>query len=465
MSETIDSQGLRGFLSQVERHNPDQLLRIGAEVSTHLDITSTVLELERHGRSPVVVFDNVKGHTMPVVTNIAGNRALLAAALDVEAGDLPSAFRERCQNYLPVEVVDHAPWQEVTIEGDDLDLNNLPIPFHFSVDAAPYITAGQIAARDPETGVDTTGFHRLMLAGKNRLGVSLHSRRRMYEFHRRAAARGDNLPAAVTLGIHPLHYMGSMAYHYPPHVRKFEIIGGLFGEPYRLARCGTADLEVPAAAEIIIEGEILAHDEEPEGPFGEFTGYASYRSTNNIFVAKRLRMRRDPMFHSVASGMSSDHILISCITREGEILNSLKRNLPNVQAVHVPHTTCGAFMVFIALKKTAEGDAQMAIMGTLGTELYAKYVIVVDEDVDVFDINDVMWAVATRCRAEKDIVFIPGAKAAVIDPISDPDNFTVTKMGIDATRPYGREFAERLTISEQQKARVKDLLAASGVQL
>ena len=465
MSDIVDKQGLRGFLKQVEEENPDQLLRIGAEVSTHLDITSTVLELERHGRSPVVVFENVEGHTMPVVTNIAGNRTLLAAALGVDQGELPTAFRDRCQNYLPVEVVDHAPWQEITIEGDDLDLNKLPIPFHFSVDAAPYITAGQIAARDPETGVDTTGFHRLMLAGKDRLGVSLHSRRRMYEFHRRAAARGENLPAAVTLGIHPLHYMGSMAYHYPPHVRKFEIIGGLFGEPYRLARCGTADLEVPAAAEIIIEGEILAHDEEPEGPFGEFTGYASYRSTNNIFVAKRLRMRREPMFHSVASGMSSDHILISCITREGEILNSLKRNLPNVQAVHVPHTTCGAFMVFVSLKKTAEGEPQMAFMATLGTELYAKYVIVVDEDVDVFDINDVMWAVATRCRAEKDIIFVPGAKAAVIDPISDPDTFTVTKMGIDATRPYGREFAERLSISDQQKARVKELLKASGVEL
>ena len=461
----IDRQGLRGFLRRVEQDFPDQLLRITEPVSTHLDITSTVLELERHGRSPVVIFENVDGHTMPVVTNVAGNRLLLAASLGADPSNLPSEFRDRCQNYIPVDVVDDAPWQEVTIEGEDLDLNTLPIPFHFSVDAAPYITAGQIAARDPETGVDTTGFHRLMLAGKNRLGVSLHSRRRMYEFHRRAAARGNNLPAAVTLGIHPLHYMGSMAYHYPPHVRKFEIIGGLFGEPYRLARCGTADLEVPACAEIIIEGEILADETAPEGPFGEFTGYASYRSTNNIFVAKRIRMRRDPMFHSVASGMSSDHILISCITREGEILNSLKRNLPNVQNVHVPHTTCGAFMVFISLKKTAEGEPQLAIMSTLGTELYAKYIVVVDEDVDVFNMNDVMWAIATRCKAEKDITLIPGAKAAVIDPTSDPETFTLTKMGIDATKPYGREFAERLNVSDEQKARVRGLLEASGLQL
>ncbi|WP_315855221.1 UbiD family decarboxylase [Chenggangzhangella methanolivorans] len=131
------------------------------------------------------------------------------------------------------------------------------------------MTAGQITARDPKTGVDTTGFHRLMLKGKNRLGVSLHSRRRMHEFHRRAEEMGQSLPAAITLGVHPLHYMGSMTYAYPPHVRKFEIIGGLFGEPYRLARCGVQDLEVPAGAEIVIEGEILAGVHEPEGPFGE----------------------------------------------------------------------------------------------------------------------------------------------------------------------------------------------------
>jgi 2,5-furandicarboxylate decarboxylase 1 len=464
-SGDADSQGLRGFLRMVERDFPAELLRIRAPVRPHLDITSLVFELERAGKSPVVVYENVEGHTMPVVTNIAGNRTLLAACLGVMAADLPTAFRERCQRYLPCEVVDEAPWQQVVLEGEQVDLTKLPIPLHFSVDAAPYITAGQVTARDPISGVDTTGFHRLMLKGKNRLGVSLHSRRRMWEFHRRAEERGQSLPAAITLGIHPLHYMGSMVYAYPPHVRKFEIIGGLFGEPYRLAKCGVEALEVPAGAEIIIEGEILANVKEPEGPFSEFTGYASYRSTQNVFVAHRIRMRRDAMYHSVVSGMSKDHILISCVTREGEILNALKRNLPNVIAVHVPHTTCGAFMAFVKMKKTAQGEPQQAIMSALGTEFYTKYVIVVDEDVDIFDMNDVMWAVATRVQAEKDIVLIPGCKGAILDPTSDAQTFTLTKMGIDATRPVGKDFAERLTISDEQRARVRQILAAAGVEL
>jgi 2,5-furandicarboxylate decarboxylase 1 len=460
---TENPQSLRGFLEFVEAKFPDEILRIKTPVSTRLEMTSVIFELDRANRSPVVIFENVEGHSMPVVTNVAGSRKLLAACLNVGEEDLPNAFRERSQNYLPCEVVAKASWEEVVIEGDDVDLTTLPIPYQFSVDCAPYITAGQMTARDPVTGVDTTGFHRLMLKGRNRLGVSLHSRRRMYEFHRRAELQGRSLPAAIVIGCHPLHYMGSMAYAYPQHVRKFEIIGGLFGEPYKLAECGVEGLQVPAGAEIIIEGEILADVREPEGPFGEFTGYASYRSTQNVFVAHRVRMRKDPLFHSVVSGMARDHILISCITREGEILNALRRNLPNVRAVHVPHTTCGAFLAIISMKKISEGEPKMAILSALSTELYTKYVIVVDEDVDIFDMNDVMWAIATRVRAEKDIILIPGVKSAIIDPTSDPKTYTVTKMGIDATAPSDEGFAERLTISSEQRERAKAILESAGV--
>jgi 2,5-furandicarboxylate decarboxylase 1 len=461
----MDRQSMRGFLAIVERQHPDELVRVTAPVKRQLDITATIFELERAGRSPVVIFENVEGSDMPVVTNIAGNRRLIAAALGVEPSALAATFRERCQNYRPVERVASAPWQELVIEGDAVDLTRLPIPTHFAVDAGPYITAGQICARDPQTGVDTTGFHRLMLKGRNRLGVSLHSRRRMYEYHRRAEARGEPLPAVVTLGIHPIHYMGSMAYHYPPDVRKYEVIGALFDEPYRVARCGTAELEVPEGAEIVIEGKILNDVREPEGPFSEFTGYASYRSTQNVFVAERMQMRRDALYHSIASGTSADHILISCIAREGEILNSLRRNLPNVIAVHVPTITCGALLAIIQMKKTAEGQPQQAIMAAFGTETYCKMVVVVDEDVDIFNLADVMWAVSTRVRADRDLVFVHRAMGAILDPTSDPVDNTLTKVGVDATKPGGADFAERLVIAEEQRARVRDILAASGIRI
>jgi UbiD family decarboxylase len=412
----IDNQSLRGFLRMVETEFPDDFVRVRQEIDPKFESTAMLFELDRAGRSPVVVFESIKGKTMPLVTNVAGSRKLLAACLGVKVAELPTAFRERCQKYIPCEVVSSAAWDEVVLEGSQIDLTKLPIPLQFTVDAAPYITAGQISARDPITGVDTTGFHRLMLKGKERLGISLHSRGACTSTTAAPRKKGQSLPVAITIGTHPLHYMGSMVYAYPQNVRKFEIIGGLFGEPYRLARCGVADLEVPAGAEIVIEGEILAGVREPEGPFSEFTGYASHRSTQNVFVAKRVRMRRDVIYQSVVSGMSQDHILVSCITREGEILNALRRNLPNVRNVHVPHTTCGAFMAFVSMKKTAEGEPQMAVMATFGTELYTKYVIVVDDDVDIFNMNDVMWAIATRSAPRRTSCSFPDARA----PLSTP---------------------------------------------
>lgn len=457
-------QSLRGFLAMVERDHPEEFVRVREPVSRE-DITPAVFEFERAGRYPVLLFERVEGFAGSVVTNTAANRKLLAACLGVVPGDLPAAYRERCQNYQPVEVVEEAPWREVVLEGDEVDLEKLPIPLHFPVDAAPYITAGQIVARDPETGVDTTGFHRLQLKGRNRLGLSLHSRRRMYHFHRKAEEAGEPLPAAIVIGVHPAHYMGSMAWHYPPGVRKYEIIGALFGEPYRVARCGTGALEAPAEAEIVLEGEILASEREPEGPFSEFTGYASYRSTQNVFVVKRARMRGDAVLHSVASGMSADHILISCVSREAEILNVLRRNLPGVSAVHVPSNTAGALLAIVRMEKTAEGQPQQAIMAALGAEFYCKCVVVVDEDVDIFNLSDVAWAVLTRTRAERDVNFIHGAMGAILDPTSDPEDHTLTKVGVDATKPSGRDFAERLHIPEERRARVRGILESAGVRL
>src|SRR6185369_5452059 len=199
--DNYDTQSLRGFLRMVQERHPEEFLRVRDPVDLRLDMTAVVFELDRAGRDPVVFFENVVGHKMPVVTNIAASRKLLADCLGVAPADLAAAFRERCQKYIPCEVVDRPAWDDVVLEGDDVDLTKLPVPFQFTVDGAPYITAGQIAARDPVTGIDTTGFPRLMVKGKNRLGVSLHSRRRMYEYHRRAEERGHSLPAAITLGI------------------------------------------------------------------------------------------------------------------------------------------------------------------------------------------------------------------------------------------------------------------------
>src|SRR5438552_14148473 len=157
----------------------------------------------------------------------------------------------------------------------------------------------------------------------------------MFEYRRRAEAKGRALPCAIVLGLHPLVSMGSLAYP-PPDVGKFEVVGGLLGEPLEVAPCSTIDLHVPASAEIVIEGEIPPNVREPEGPFGEFTGYLSRRSTAHVFVAKALAMRERPWFQSIGSGRAGDHITTLGLIREAEIANPLARAIPNVRGVHLP---------------------------------------------------------------------------------------------------------------------------------
>jgi 2,5-furandicarboxylate decarboxylase 1 len=304
--------------------------------------------------------------------------------------------------------------------------------------------------------VETEGYHRFQLKGRNRMGVSLHSRRRMFEYQRRAEAKGQPLPCAVVLGLHPLVSMGSLAYP-PPDVGKFEVVGGLLGEPLQIAPCATIDLHVPATAEIVIEGEILPDVREPEGPFGEFTGYFSRRSTEHVFVARALAFRDRPWFQSIGSGRAGDHITTLGLIREAEILNALSRTIPNVTAVHVPLSGTSSFIAYVAIKQSRPGEAKHVIPIVLGVDHYVKLVIVVDDDVDVLDESDVLWAVATRMQADRDLVVISGSLGALLDPSADERGVTA-KLGIDATRPFGEPFSEKLQMNPERLAWARALV-------
>jgi UbiD family decarboxylase len=317
-----------------------------------------------------------------------------------------------------------------------------------------------LVARDPDTGVETEGYHRFQIKGRTKMGVSLHSRRRMFEYQRRAEAKGQPLPCAVVLGLHPLVSMGSLAYP-PPDVGKFEVIGGLFGEPLQVAPCLTADLHVPATAEIVIEGEILPAVREPEGPFGEFTGYFSRRSTQHVFEARAITMRERPWFQSIGSGRAGDHITTLGLIREAEITNAVSRVIPNVTGVHVPLSGTSSFTAYVSIKQSRPGEAKHVIPIVLGVDHYLKLVIVVDDDIDVFDESDVLWAVATRMQADRDLVVISGSLGAMLDPSADERGVTA-KLGIDATRPFGEPFAEKLVMSPDRMAWARALVDRLG---
>jgi UbiD family decarboxylase len=223
-----------------------------------------------------------------------------------------------------------------------------------------------------------------------------------------------------------------------------------------IARCSSLDLHVPAWSEIVIEGELLASVYEPEGPFGEFTEYFSARSTENVFEVKCISMRKDAWFHSIASGRAGDHRTTSGLLREAEVRNALRRTIPGVKDVHVPLSGGSALAVFISMRQTRPGEAKHAISIAMGVDHYLKLVVVVDDDVNVFDESDILWAIATRVQADRDLVLISGSLGAILDPSATEEGVT-DKLGIDATKPMDDPFAERLVMEPEKLAWARGL--------
>ncbi len=452
-------QDWRVFLSEYESRFPGEVFHVDDELDPRYEPTAVILELERARRHPVVRFHGIAGSDFPVIANVLATRARLALALGVSEVDLSSVFAERINRRIPPIRTAEPPFHANRLSGAELDLYRLPILTHFPIDAGPYITGGLVTARDPVTGADTFGYHRMQLKARDRLGISLHSRQRLWEYHRRAEERGVNLEAAVVLGVHPAVSLGSMAL-VPYHEGKFERVGGLLQEPLCLAPCSSIDVEVPAWAEVVIEGEILAQVREPEGPFAEFTNYCCHRSTENVFVPKVVHYRDHASYQCITPGLCAEHITIVAVQREGDVLRALRASLPNVVNVHAPVSACGLFHCYISLRKTAEGQPLQAVLGALAVDHNLKLVIVVDDDVDVLDETQVLWAVATRVQADRDVVILPGhlGMGCTLDPSSD-DLSRSAKMGIDATRPLAG-FADRVTVHEEAMNKARALIQA-----
>jgi UbiD family decarboxylase len=439
-----------------------EVVRISDPVSRDYEISTLMMDLEKESRYPLVVFENVVDGAFPVITNALAPRKRLALAMGTQPAELAQEYSRRIQLRPGVKLLREAPFEANFVSGDDIDLTKLPILTHFPIDAGRYITSGLCVARDPETRVETLGFHRMQLKGKSKLGISFHSRQRLWEYFRRSEERGENLQAAVVIGIHPNIALGSMAL-IPYHEGKFSPIGGLFGAPLEVARCRSVDVNVPAYAEIVLEGEILAGVREQEGPFAEFTNYACFRSTENVFQVKAVQYREKALYHDITPGMSSEHITIVAVQREGDVLNALNRSLPNIRAVHAPFSSCGLFHCYISMKKIAEGQPQQAIYTALGVDHNIKLVVVVDEDVDVFDEREVLWAMATRLQADRGVTVVPQhlGMGCTLDPSTDELSRTA-KMGIDATKPL-RGFAPKVEMNPQVQQAVRRLWPKLGI--
>ena len=462
------AQDLRTFLERLEAERPEHFVRVKEPLDPKFEVSAVVEELNRRPTAPVLFAEQIAGSPFPLVSNLLADRDRIAYMMGVPREALIPEFNARAARRLePVECAE-APWREQVFEGKALDCTRLPVPTHFEQDGGPYLTAGLVVARDPALGVHTIGHHRMMLKGPRRLGISLHSRRRMWEYFRKAEELKRDLPAAVVLGVHPLVSLGASVFPPPPNMDKFESVGAMLGEPLEIARVGDLDMWAPRGAEIVIEGRILHAAREPEGPLGEFTGYASGRGTENLFEATRLWCRHGAIFQNILAGMSAEHCLLCAFPREALVTNILRRTIPTLRAVHVPLRATGAFVCFLSLRKTMEGQARQAILAAMGADHYFKLVVVVDEDVDVFDAEQVLWAVATRAQADRDFLIVADAPGTLLDPsarVAEGGQHPLTaKVGIDATKPLSG-FAGTLSLPGAARDKARAILRAAGLPI
>lgn len=423
---------------------------------TDLDFlpTALVLELEARKTFPVVMIERPTGFDVPVVTNLFSDRARIARMVGVRPGEFNQAWIRALENLMPATMTERAPVQEHVVSGRDVDAALLPISRHYEADAGRYIGSGILICKDPDTRVRNLSFQRLQLKGPAKLGASLHSRGHIWDHLQRCEARGQNLEVAVVIGCHPAIYIAAAA-KVAMEVDELELAGALLGQPIELVKCKTIDVEVPADAEYVIEGEILAGVHEDEGPYGEYTGYSTYRSTRNVFQIKAITRKQKPIFLDIIPGYSAEHLLLSRCTREAHVFHRLKEMVPTLKALNYPKSGTH-FHAVMSLKKTAEGQVRQALMLLMGLDSYIKLAIAVDDDIDVYNDDEVMWALATRFQADTDMFMIPKVFCNRLDP-SSVDGMSA-KMGLDATRPSKWE-GERTSLPEKAVTWARDVLA------
>ena len=450
---------LRRFLDELDDADPTSILRIPEPVGIDFDVTAVAMELEKQGRAPVVRFEKVGQSPFPVVTNLFGDRRRYAQALGVAEADLIETWAGLGERTIDPVIRDTGPILDVVLTGDDVDLGYLPILNHFAEDGGLYVTNGIVVAKDPDTGVRNASYHRLQVMGKTRFGTSLHSRRHLWNYAGRAAERDEPIPVSIVIGHHPLFAFGSGLWKGPIDADEYAVAGGFMGQALELVDGVTVPVEAPAYAEFVLEGHIVPGEHADEGPFAEFTGYASARSTRHVIEVSAILHRKDAIYQDIVSGISDEHTGLLAVPMEARLLKVLRQNYPNVTGVAMPKSGTCRMHVYIAMKDPAPGQAKNAAATALGDDLSLKLAVVVDDDVDIASDQDVMWAICTRMQADADVDILKNCMGAILDP-SNHDGLTA-KMIIDATKPGG-DFPARHTIPEDAASRARALIETYG---
>jgi len=446
------TESFRGFL--------DRLRQKGELVDLHQAVDIRHIATLVDQAKTALYFHNVIGYDMPVVSGIIRSRERAIMSMGCETyGEIEEKLKRALDNPIAPKMVKSSPTREVTIVGDDVDLYKLPIPMCSVFDGGPVITAGIVIARDPELGINS-GIYRFLVKEKALTGIDLVTPNNMRLFADRAFKAGKPLPISISIGNHPFEIMGS-GYRAPLGVDEMGIAGGMRGEPVELAPCQTIDLPYIADSEIVIEAEILPTGWTwPEGRFGEFTRLMGGLHWNPLVKVKAISRRKDAVYYALH--MPWENTWLAAPTRYAAIRQALRTAGVQVKDINVTLGGCAFWHAIISIKKQA-GEGKNALLAALSV-MDLKHVVVVDDDIDIFDPNDVEWAIATRVQGDRDIVVVTEARGKPLDPSLRPMPPgvvpTTAKVGIDATISEGipKERFERISYAYAETAKIEDYL-------
>ena len=425
---------LREFLDNLEKEG--ELHTIAAQVDPKHELGAICKIFNERPNSPALLFENVKGSTIPVVGQLLASDRRVALALGLSQKNVFDETVRRATKPIPTRLVANGPCQEVVMEGSEVDVTKLPLCTNNPRDGGPYITAGHVIIKDPEYG-NNLAIYRMMLVSKNEVTIRFTPGHDGYDFIKNAEKRGQKkFEVAVCVGVPPAVYVASQ---FEPRAGVFEleIAGGLAGEAIDVVKCRTIDLEVPALAEIVLEGELtIPAKTGDEGPFGEFCGYTTARVPNErIMTVKAMTQRKNPIYHNIWLGKPPhEHLYVDALTYAVAAYQELKPAYPALKKAYAPPWGVSIVLILQLEKRlTRPGIVNNILAASLYTRSGKwKHVIVVDEDINLEDPNEVLWALTTRFQPATDMYVIPRGITSSLEPSATVDGLT-SKLMLDLT--------------------------------
>jgi len=482
---------LRDFLAQLERQG--ELKRVAVEVDPHLEMTEICDRLLKAG-GPAVLFEKPRGHAIPVLGNLFGTPKRVALGMgqdSVEAlrevgkllaylkePDPPKGLKDAWEklpvlkqvlNMAPKEL-SKAPCQEIVWEGKDVDLAKLPIQTCWPGDVGPLITWGLTVTKGPHKTRQNLGIYRQQVIAPNKVIMRwLAHRGGALDFRDFTLANpGQPYPIAVALGADPATILGAVT-PVPDSLSEYQFAGLLRGAKTEIIKCLTHDLQVPASAEIVLEGYIYPDETAVEGPFGDHTGYYNEQETFPVFTIERITMRRDPIYHSTYTGKPPDEPAILGVALNEVFVPLLQKQFTEIVDFYLPPEGCSYRMAVVSMKKQYAGHAKRVMFGVwsfLRQFMYTKFIIVTDDDVNIRDWKEVIWAITTRVDPARDTLIVENTPIDYLD-FASPVSGLGGKMGLDATNKWpgetSREWGKPIAMDKAVKARVDRIWESLGL--